>query len=115
LAVKQKPRRVGSPCRHFGDGTDLETRIGALDTPQRSELVDKLDEFAQVLVHCFAPAAARVPSIAGRAPCGQTRFHAMLPRSTAHEGQRSWPSFATSRSSFPILKRPPSFSSTRSP
>src|SRR5262249_20231663 len=69
--VEREPGPVGPPCRHFGDGTDLETRIGALDTPQRTELVDKLDEFAQVLVHCFAPAASRVTSIAGPAPCGQ--------------------------------------------
>src|SRR5205809_8060565 len=33
---------------------------------------------------------------------------------TAHEGQRSWPSSATSRSLFPIRKRPPNFSNRHS-
>ena len=53
--VEQKGGSVGSPCRHFGNGADLETKVRAIDAPQRTELVDKLDEFAQVLVHCFRP------------------------------------------------------------
>ena len=45
----------------LGDAADLEPRIGALDRPQRAELVDKLDELAQILVH---PRPAP-PSISG--------------------------------------------------
>jgi hypothetical protein len=37
--------------RDLGDAADLEAHIGALDPPQRAELIDPLDEFAQILVH----------------------------------------------------------------
>src|SRR6266436_1126857 len=59
--VEEKRRGVGSSCRHLGDGADLETGICALDAPQRAKLVDKLDEFAQVLVHSVHSCRAARP------------------------------------------------------
>src|ERR1700736_1433928 len=50
--VEQQSGAAGAPRRHFGDGADLELRIGAVYSSQRLELVDKIDEVAQVLVHC---------------------------------------------------------------
>ena len=41
----------GVPGRDLGDAADLEARVGAVDAPQRAELVHLLDEFAQILVH----------------------------------------------------------------
>jgi hypothetical protein len=57
--VKQKGGSVGSPGRDLGDAANLEARVGALDAAQRPELLDKLDEFAQVLVHDVRPCRAR--------------------------------------------------------
>jgi hypothetical protein len=57
--VEQKGGSVGSPGRDLGDRADLETGIGALDAAQRPKLLDKLDEFAQVLVHGVRPCRAR--------------------------------------------------------
>ena len=37
-------------------------RIGALDPAQRAELVDQLDEFAQILVHPAVPNSPRSAS-----------------------------------------------------
>ena len=36
--------------RDLGDAADLVERIGAFDPAQRAELVDLLDEFAEVVV-----------------------------------------------------------------
>src|SRR5262249_19131705 len=58
--IEQKRRPIGPPRCHFGDGADLEAGIGALDAPQRAKLVDKLDEFAQVLVHCVRSTLSHV-------------------------------------------------------
>src|ERR1700730_8280042 len=78
-AVEQKGRAIGPPRRHLGDGADLEARVRVLDAPQRAELVDELDEFAQVLVHSVRPCRARCTRrIAACAPCGQARFLAIL-------------------------------------
>src|SRR5205807_6131927 len=63
--VEQKRRGVGSSCRHLGDGADLEAGICALDAPERAELVDECDEFAQVLVHSRSPLPRGAPTIAG--------------------------------------------------
>src|SRR5207245_4499139 len=75
--VEQKRRGVGSSCRHLGDGADLEAGICALDAAQRAKLVDKLDEFAQVLVHSRSPLPRGAPTIPGRAPAS-TYFSAAL-------------------------------------
>src|SRR5256886_8216919 len=78
-AVEQKCRAIGPPRRHLGDCADLEARVRALDASQPAELVDELDEFAQVLVHSVRPCRARcVRRIAACAPCGQARFLAIL-------------------------------------
>src|ERR1700730_92954 len=50
--VEQQSGAAGAPRRHFGDCADLELRIGAVDPPQRSELLDSFNELAEVLVHC---------------------------------------------------------------
>src|SRR5215467_11805563 len=78
-AVEQKGWAIGPPRRHLGDGADLEARVRALDASQRAELVDELDEFAQVLVHSLRPCRARCARrIAACAPCSQARFLAIL-------------------------------------
>jgi hypothetical protein len=59
--VEQKRRPIGPPCRHLGDGADLEAGICVLDAPQRAQLVDKLDEFTEILVHSIHPAAFGAP------------------------------------------------------
>ena len=54
-ALEQQGRAVRHPGRHLGDGADLEAGIGAFDAPQRSELVDEVDELPQILVHAVGP------------------------------------------------------------
>ena len=49
--VEQQRGPIGPPGRHLGDPADFEARVGDVDAPQRTEIVDKPDEFAQVLVH----------------------------------------------------------------
>src|SRR5262249_1431106 len=79
-AGEQKGRAIGQPGRARGKGADWEGRVRALDAPQPAELVDELDEFAQVLVHSARPCRARCARsrIAACAPCGQARFLAIL-------------------------------------
>src|SRR6516165_2178098 len=78
-AVEQEGRTIGPSRRHLGDGADLEARVRALDASQPAELLDELDEFAQVLVHSVRPCRARCTRrIAACAPCGQARFLAIL-------------------------------------
>src|SRR5262249_56424667 len=67
-AVEQKGRAIGPTRRHLGDGADLEARVRPLDAPQRAELVDEPDEFAQVLVHSVRPTALDARTIAPSAP-----------------------------------------------
>ena len=55
-AVEQQGRTVGQAGRDLGDTADLETRVGAVDAPQGTELIDQIDEFAQIPVHVVAPA-----------------------------------------------------------
>src|SRR5262249_55181466 len=43
------------------DGPDPEAGTRALDAPPRPKLVDKLDEFAQILVHSNPPAVFGLP------------------------------------------------------
>src|SRR5690349_15774737 len=57
--IEQKGGSVGSPGRDLGDAPDLEAGIGTVDAAQRPELLDKLDEFAQVLVHGVRPCRTR--------------------------------------------------------
>src|SRR5262249_2270715 len=76
-AGEQKGRAIGPPRRHLGDGADLEARVRPLDAAQRAELVDELNEFAQILVHSV-PLPRPTLRIAACAPCGQARFLAIL-------------------------------------
>src|SRR6516162_6800117 len=77
--VEQKGQAIGPPRSHLGNGADLEARVRPFDASQRAELVDELDEFAQVLVHSLRPCRARCGRrIAACAPCGQARFLAIL-------------------------------------
>ena len=59
--VEQERRPVRSPGRDLGDPADFEARVGAFDPPQRTGLVDKPDEFAQVLVHTHSPPEPLAP------------------------------------------------------
>ncbi len=49
-AVEQQRRALRRAGGDFGDAAELEARIGAVDAPQRAELVHLLDEAAQILV-----------------------------------------------------------------
>jgi hypothetical protein len=51
-AIEQECRAIGPSGRHFGDTADFEERIGAVDAAQCPQPVDKIDELAQVFVHC---------------------------------------------------------------
>jgi hypothetical protein len=53
--VEQHSRAVWQSGGDLGDAADLVHGIGAVDPPQRVELVDEPDEFAQILVHPHSP------------------------------------------------------------
>ena len=50
-AVEQQRRALRQSGRDLGDAAELDMRIGIHDAPQRAELFDLGNEFAQILVH----------------------------------------------------------------
>jgi hypothetical protein len=107
--VEQQGGAVGPAGCNFGNAADLVAGIRALDPSQPVELVDELDELAQTFVQSDPSQCSPFARIS-RAACGEARFLAIVDHPKDRQGNTSWPSFATSHSSFPIRRRPPSFS-----